>query len=155
MHENNLKIEKENVIATCKLLLSKQQEQLLLAMDSLVESMASESKSSLGDKHETARARMQFEQEKLQHQVEELRQQLLLLNKIDTQVVHNRVGFGSLVVIEKGLFFIATALGRLVLGNETIYIISANSPLAMAIRGLQQGDSVVFQNQTQTILKLG
>ena len=155
MHENNLKKEKENVIATCKLILSKQQEQLLLAMDSLVESMASETKSSLGDKHETARARMQFEQEKLQHQVEELRQQLLLLNKIDTQVVHNRVGFGSLVVIEKGLFFIATALGRLVLGNETIYIISANSPLAMAIRGLQQGDSVVFQNQTQTILKLG
>ena len=154
MYQGKLKVRKESLIESCKQTLGKQRQQLVLAMDSIDESMATETKSSLGDKHETARARMQFEQEKLRHQVEELSQQLVLLDKIDTHVLHTSVGFGSLVSTEKGLFFIATAIGKLVLENETIYVISAKSPLAMAIKGLQKGESVVFQNQQQTILEL-
>lgn len=155
MRENTLKIEKEKLIATCKSTLIKQQEQLLLAINSLTESMATETKSSLGDKHETARARMQFEQGRLQHQVEELNQQLLVLDKIDIHVTHTSVGFGSLVGTEKGLFFIATAIGKQVCDTALVYVVSVNSPLAMAIKGLKLGETVLFQNQAQTILQLG
>ena len=56
---------KQNIYSQCLLILNQKIEELNSALATATESANNETKSSAGDKHETARAMMQLEQEKL------------------------------------------------------------------------------------------
>ena len=67
--------------------------------------MENETKSSLGDKHETSRARMQSEQEKLGWQMDELKGQYELLYKVDSEKSVEIISNQNLVYTNHGIFF--------------------------------------------------
>lgn len=74
--------------------------------------VANESKSSAGDKHETARAMMNLEQEKLERQYQELMTMKDRFDKINFESPIDKIQLGSLIETNKGFFLLSVGLGK-------------------------------------------
>ncbi|MAU14637.1 MAG: 3-oxoacyl-ACP synthase [Muricauda sp.] len=120
--------------------------------DELQESLGSETKSSAGDKHETGRAMVQLEQEKLGQQLQELEATRSVLNKINIDNPVNKVRLGSLVKTSMANYFVAISAGAFKYDNGVVYCISASAPIAKLLIGKEKGDSFSFNGTPQTIL---
>lgn len=137
-----MKAFKEKLLEHCKFVLDRKIELISFSMDEIRGSMENETKSSLGDKHETSRARMQSDYEKLAWQLDELKGQYELLSKVDlersTEVVSNQ----NLIVTDKGLFFMVIPLGKIEFEEKTVFVISPVSPLGKKLIGLKVAEEV-------------
>jgi transcription elongation GreA/GreB family factor len=123
-------------------------------LDELKAIGAQETKSTAGDKHETALAMVQLEQEKKRQQLQDSLQQLATFKKIDPAKQSNQVALGSLVFTNTHIFFIAVALGKIVAEADTIQSVSPQSPLGAALMGHRAGDSITLNNQVFTIVSI-
>jgi transcription elongation GreA/GreB family factor len=110
------------------------------AISQVEEGLNSETKSTSGDKHETGRAMLQLEREKLGGQLMEITARKNELERLDISSATGKINNGSLVETDKGSFFIAAALGKVQAGNKIVYVISAVSPLGKKLMGLKAGD---------------
>ncbi len=109
-----------------------------------------DTKSSMGDKYETSREMLQQEINNLQVQlIEQLKSQQILKNIPANP--HKKIGLGSLVETENGLFYISISLGEIRFEDKKIYIISNESPIAKAMQGKKSGDTFIVNNLTQRI----
>lgn len=120
-------------------------------LQELGEGAISDGKSSAGDKHETARAMMQLEQEKISKQLDELIAQKTVLQKIDATLKSTQITKGSLVKTNKGYLFISVALGKLSVEGTDVIILSPQSPLGLKLMGLQAKLSAQVNAVTYTI----
>jgi hypothetical protein len=139
-----MKTLKEKLLNHCKATLRRKIELIAFTMDEINGSMENETKSSLGDKHETSRARMQSELEKLSWQMDELKGQNELLNKIDLAVSTDKISNQNLVRSNKGLFFLAIPLGKVDLDGISVFVISSVSPLGKKLIGLKLRDEIMM-----------
>ncbi|AEM70324.1 hypothetical protein Murru_1281 [Allomuricauda ruestringensis DSM 13258] len=119
----------------------------------LQESLSSETKSSAGDKHETGRAMVQLEQEKLGQQLLELDTTRSVLNKINIDTPSDKIRLGSLVKTSVADYFIAISAGAFKHNDGVVYCISANAPIARLLLGKEKGERFVF-NGSQSILEV-
>ena len=86
----------------------------------LRESASNETKSTAGDKHETALAMLQIEQENTRRQLADAMEQLAVLEKLDYGHGGEKVGKGSLVKTDRGMFFVAAAVGKIRIRVEKV-----------------------------------
>ncbi len=77
---------KQKIYAHCCNLLDEKIRSLKSSLQELEEGSVNDTKSSAGDKHQTARAMMQIEQEKLGKQLNEVFEQKSVLEKIDITI---------------------------------------------------------------------
>jgi transcription elongation GreA/GreB family factor len=126
----------------CKRLAQQKVNSLEAELTSTQESTTSEGKSTAGDKHETGRAMMHLEQEKLHRQLAEAQALVAELERIDATVKHAKVGLGSLITTDKGMFFIATGLGKVEFEGTAYFVVSAKAPISMQLWGKALGDKV-------------
>src|SRR5665213_1271869 len=112
----------------------------------LKESGANETKSTAGDKHETALAMLQIEQANKRVQLEKVIAQKIAVERINPTIVAAIVVSGSLVKTDKGYLFMSVALGKAVVEEITMTASSPQSPLGSQLRGLKAGDSAVFNH---------
>jgi ribosomal protein L20A (L18A) len=124
-------------------------------MADLKESAANETKSTAGDKHETALAMLQIEQANVGAQLHEALNQKNALEKINPDISANHVVNGSLVKTNKGYFFLGIALGKAVVGETVVFAISPQSPLGSKLMGLKTGDAAEINKNTYTIEAIG
>lgn len=117
-------------------------------------SLNSETKSSAGDKHETGRAMLQLEREKLGVQLSEAEKMKQLLAKVSLQANQTHVALGSLVKTTKSNYFIAISSGEYKAENESIYCISSQTPIGKLLLGKQQNDVISFNGQDFTITEI-
>jgi hypothetical protein len=117
-------------------------------------SAQAETKSTAGDKHDTARAMAHLEQEKYAAVLAQQKAAEDLLLRINPAKVSPTVGAGSVVVSTMGTFYIAAPLGKCESGGQEIFVLSSSSPLAVAIRGLKAGDSFSMAGKPQRIIAL-
>lgn len=123
-------------------------------MEELVRDAANDSKSTAGDKHETSRAMMQLEQEKLGSQLrilEEQQQQLALISQLQQSP---KIINGSLIETDRGNIFIGVALGKLNAGGQDVICITNQSPLGKLLTGKSSGESVSLNTIKYTILSV-
>lgn len=113
----------------------------------------SSTKSSAGDKHETSRAMIHLDQEKLSSQLLELQKSLSILSQIDI-VEHSSIMMGSLFRTDHSIFYISIGLGKVSFNGTDIFIMSPVSPLSQRLIGLNQNDSADFNGITHNILFL-
>jgi len=116
------------------------------------ESRDNNTKSSAGDKHETARTMMQIELENNQKQ---LQQNLALkqeLSKINLEREYASVNFGSLVITNKGKYFISIGIGKVEIDGEIVFAISLASPIGQQLKGKKKGDVITFNGNQIEIL---
>ena len=104
---------KQNVLIHALEKINSKIKELEIIADEVKSSLISDTKSSAGDKHETARAMVQLEQEKLNKQLGEFIQMKSTLNQINPTILHNQVGMGSLIHNTLGWFFLSVGLGQI------------------------------------------
>jgi transcription elongation GreA/GreB family factor len=108
------------------------------------EALASETKSSAGDKHETGRAMLQLEIEKAGQQLVSAKAMQETLAKINLAKLGKRIGLGSLVVTDKATYFLAISLGIITVDKTDFTVISLQSPLGRDLFGKGVGDEILF-----------
>ncbi len=149
-----MSLKKEKIINTCKILLQQKITDLKQALTSVNEAANNETKSTAGDKHETAKAMMQLEQEKLSNQLTILNTQLNDLQKIDANKVHSIISNGSVVTTNNGILFIGVGLGKITIDEKIVFTISFLSPLAKLLIGKKLDDAVKLNEINYTVLKI-
>ena len=105
------------------------------------DAVQTESKSTAGDKHETGRAMIHLEQEKLQKQLAESKSVVAEMEQIKAENTFEKAQKGALVETNRTMFFVAVGLGKVNLDGTDIFVISAQSPIAKQMLGKKQGDS--------------
>lgn len=127
---------------------------LQASLDELKASGALETKSTAGDKHETALAMLQIEQENKRKQLADLLQQFAVLKRINPSVIPLAIITGSLLETDKGWFYISTALGKAIIEGKTVYALSISSPLAQKFISAKLYDEVCLNNMRYKIVSL-
>lgn len=121
----------------------------------LQESLDSETKNSTGDKHETGRAMVQLEQEKLAQQFTELERTKNILQRVDVRKRTETIGLGSLVRTGVADYFIAISAGAFKQEERPIYCISPDAPIAQLLMGKKKGETFVFNGNPHSVLEVG
>lgn len=127
---------------------------LQLEMDELTDSLSSSTKSSVGDKHETSRALLQIEQERIGNQLGINQQMIQSLSQINPDSIHKKIQIGSFVATSAGTFYIAISGGQINVSSDSIFCLSMNSPMGQALSGKSKGDKVVVNGKTIEILSI-
>ena len=133
---------KSKLLAHCIELASSKVEALEQELSATRESATSESKSTAGDKHETGRAMMHLEQEKLHKQLAEAQAIVAELERIDASAIHTQIGLGTLVKTDKTTFLLAAGLGKVDFEGTTYFVVSTKAPIAAQFLGKSAGDKV-------------
>lgn len=118
---------------TCLHLLNEKLNNLNQSLLEVNEASNLESKSSAGDKHETAKSMMQIEQEKIGKQIDQIRTQIDEVQRIQTDKKQTTLANGALIMTDQGNFYVATALGKILCDQKEYFVISLLSPIANAI----------------------
>lgn len=118
------------------------------------DSLKSETKSSAGDKHETGRAMIQLEREKLGHQLYQAEKMRQALTGINTKVSQGNIAQGSIVITTEGTYYISISAGAFTKGATQIYCVSALSPIGKKLLGKSQGHCFDFNQKKIRIKKV-
>jgi len=95
----------------------------------IVASLDDATKSSAGDKHETARTMLQLDREQAGERLVEIEKTLEVLHKINLTKTAAHAHLGSLVTTNKGNFFLSISLGVLTHQKTTYYCIGLQTPI--------------------------
>lgn len=117
-------------------------------------SLTAEAKSTAGDKHETGRAMLQLEREKLGQQLLEAEKMKETLQKVPVVESTNKVALGSLIQTDKATYYIAISAGKVELDGTNVFCISAITPVAKAILGKEKGSSFTFNGTAHKVLNI-
>ncbi|MFN0083383.1 MAG: hypothetical protein ACKVOM_12795 [Ferruginibacter sp.] len=118
-------------------------------------SAANETKSTAGDKYETALAMLQAEQVIVSNQIQQTKEQLILIKTLDSHLNTSNVVIGSLIETESSYFYISTAVGKfMVLKNKPVFAISELSPLGKILKGCKQHDTIILNNFNHHIIEV-
>ena len=138
---------KENVYNHYRQLIDEKISLLSRTLNELKESSSNETKNTAGDKHETALAMLQIEQENTGRQLKEALEQQLLFSKIDITVKTTYIIQGSLVKTNRGWLFLSIAPAKIKLDDGTTVIaLSPQSPLGKQLMGLKINDIAEVNN---------
>ena len=141
---------KQELFSQCQYFVSERLNRIQQTLSNIQDSLANETKSSAGDKHETGRAMLQLEMEKLGQQYQTVLSQKDTLRKIDISL-KNKVQIGSLVFANGFYYFLATSIGQVKIQNTIIMVLSINSPIGTLLLGKNRDDSFVFNGKTVKI----
>jgi hypothetical protein len=128
-------------------LIGEKKQELIQAIASAKESRDNDSKSSVGDKHETTRALAQIEIDKLEVQLDKTLHLEKELSMLHPEKIHTLIEPGSLVVTNHETYFISIGLGKVELGDEIYYCISLASPIGKLLHGKKVGDQIHFNGR--------
>lgn len=123
-------------------------------MDEIMVSLADNTKSTAGDKHETSRAMAQLDQEKLGKQISDLQQQRNQLLSIGDKKSNSTIEVGSLVETNIGWFYVGIPLGQLKIGSTTIFCLSVLAPLGQLLFGKTEKEKFDFNGNRIEIKKI-
>jgi len=113
-----------------------------------------ETKSSAGDKFETTRAMLQLEKDKSTLQLAYAFEEKQLLDQININQSFSIVKTGALITTNSGSYFLANGSGKLELNDQTVYAISAASPIGKQLLGKKKGDQFEWKGKTFKILNV-
>jgi len=143
---------KIKIHASCIALVEEKVRRLQQELKASTQSLMTATKSTAGDKHETSRAMIHLEQEKLGAQL--LTQQKIeaQLKRIDPNNSHTNIQKGSLIQTDKGFFYLAESIGAVNVGEYRIFALSVLAPLGMLFVGKGIGEKLSFRNNSYTII---
>lgn len=117
----------------------------------ILDALASESKSSAGDKHETGRAMIQLEREKLGEQIKETERNLKLLLPLENHRISDKASLGSIIQTDTFNYYMAISAPKVIIDETPYYCISSKSPIGRLILGKKVGDPISFNGKTSCI----
>ena len=138
---------KPQLHAACLAYVQERIEACEAAMRAAQESANSETKSSAGDKYETGRAMAQNERDRNAVQLQQARQLLAEVERINPELPCDTVRPGALVATSMGQFYISISAGKLSLDGQDYFAVSAAAPVAAALAGKRAGEQALFNGK--------
>lgn len=126
--------------------LQQKQADLERQLSNLQSAATEEGKSSAGDKYETQREMINQSRDILEAQVLQLRRMVSQLERIPCQH-QEQVREGALVQLPIGTVWVSISLGKLQYEGKEFILISNESPLFGAIKGLSSQEDTVFRGK--------
>ena len=145
---------KNELFALCEAYVRQRIDTARRAMEAAQESANAEEKSSAGDKYETGRAMAQNERDRHAQLLTEARRLESELAQLNVEKIVETVQPGSLVVTDRGRFFISISAGKLVLDGTDYFAVSPASPIAALLLGRKAGDAVTFNKLIYQVLDI-
>lgn len=138
---------KKQLLESCKSFLDGRLQTVQQTISSNQKALASEAKSSAGDKHETGRAMLQLEMEKASQQLAGISEMNTILSKVNTSKTTEIAHLGSIIYTNIGNYFLSISTGKIVVENEEYFAISASSPIGKLLLGKTKGQTISFYNK--------
>lgn len=113
-------------------------------------SVSNETKSTAGDKHDTARSMMQMEQEKMGAQLKDLNHQKSILQSIENSQ-GDKTG-GRIIRTNHGNFFISVFAKPVLINQEEFFPVSAVSPIGKLLLSSKPGATFSLNQKTYKVL---
>jgi hypothetical protein len=154
IQQKNMSLIKTAVYHHCESYLRQKAKGYLSQDQSLLESLDSEGKSSAGDKHETGRAMIQLEREKLAQQRERNDQDIKTLDALKNKTTTVHIAPGALVNTSLASYFLAVPADAFSHNDKKIYCISPQSPIGQLLLGKKAGDSFSFRGNSIKVLEV-
>lgn len=145
---------KQQLYNACRESLQKREQTIRSALQDAQAAANEETKSSAGDKHETGRAMMQLETEKLSAQLQEIIREQEKLQRIRPDKPCLTVEPGALVMTDKLRLYFAVSAGKIMVEEQVFFALSAQTPLGKVALGKQEGDLFTLQQQQYLIKKI-
>ncbi|MEM9142022.1 MAG: 3-oxoacyl-ACP synthase [Bacteroidota bacterium] len=124
-------------------------------MAQIRDTLKEETKNSAGDKHETGRALLQLEREKLGQQLQEAEKLQRVMERIPiSSTPPERVVSGSLVQTDKNHYYVGISAGLCTKDTQAVFCISPRTPIGQQLLGKKVGDYFTMNGQMQTILAI-
>ena len=142
---------KPDLLRHLGMLLAAKEETLWSEIIATRDTFTSDTKSSAGDKHETGRAMVQQELDKLEAQRAKLIALQHELQRLPLERIFEHVAFGSLVFTDQCTYFISIGLGRIELDGEECFAISLASPIGQVLKDKRAGDTAILNGRTMTV----
>ena len=136
----------------CNQFVTDRLKRIQLQIKELEEALTTETKSSAGDKHETGRAMIQLEREKLGRQLAELERTQQVLTKVPQNPNTETIGIGNLVVSDTFIYYIAISAGQCEAQGQSVFCISGATPIGQLLNGKAVGEKIDFKGKTTSIL---
>lgn len=146
-------IDKKEIVELCLEKTQTRVDEIQVAIDAANDAIINDTKSSMGDKYETSREMAQQELSRLQSQLNQANRDLDILINLP-ESTNALVGMGSLVMTDQFNYLIATSIGPLKVGTETVMVVSKQSPIGETLFGKQVHDVVNFNGKTFKIQEL-
>lgn len=154
IQQKNMSLIKTAVYHHCESYLRQKAKGYLSQDQSLLESLDSEGKSSAGDKHETGRAMIQLEREKLAQQRERNDQDIKTLDALKNKTTTVNIAPGALVNTSLASYFLAVPADAFSHNDKKIYCISPQSPIGQLLLGKKAGESFSFRGNSIKVLEV-
>jgi hypothetical protein len=145
---------KRDVFRECSEKVGQRIASLEAELRTLSESASSDTKSSMGDKYETAREMMNLEKEKYSTQLEDAEKMKTILNSLKIEHSSEKVVLGSLVKSSTCLFFVSISLGKIPVNGKEVFVISTLSPIGQSLMGKQVNNSIEFAGKVERIIAI-
>jgi transcription elongation GreA/GreB family factor len=145
---------KEKYIALSLAIINRKRKQLKDELQELQVAMASETKSSAGDKYETAREMINQEKNKILTQLSEIAKQENFLSQINPSENDKVIRIGSIVSTSKAVYFISISLGEIADNGVQFMAISPASPIGQLLLNKKAGDTIEWRGKSETILSI-
>ena len=145
---------KKTLFNHCKTHLKKKMKVLEQLKKNLQRDLTYETKSSAGDKFETARAMIQLENEKLGNQIHEIELNYQKLNAIKDFQTSKSISLGSIIFTDKANYYVAIAADFFEVNSKVFYCISSQSPIGKLLIGKKINESIMFNDVQSTILEI-
>jgi len=118
------------------------------------ESVLSETKSSVGDKHETGRAMAQLEVEKASKILNETKQMASIIQLLEPEKRRLKAELGALIETDLGLFYLSTGIGKIEIENQTVFCIGMNSPIGKSLLNKKIDEKFYFGDKNGSIMNI-
>ncbi len=145
---------KKKLYTSCQSFVDDRIKHVQNAIENAQNSSNSETKSTAGDKHDTARAMMQLEVEKLSKQLAEAKKLRIGLSHINPESAHKEIQMGSVVETNAANYFISVSAGNISVKDLSYFAISPVTPIAKLMIGLKKGEHFTFNGKTIEILSV-
>lgn len=123
-------------------------------MKALKVSAETDTKSSMGDKYETAREMINLEKGKIDQQLAEALKAKQVLDSIDSEKSNWTCVLGSLVGTPNANYFLSISIGKVSLDDTDYFIISPMSPIGQQLLDKKAGDQFSFGGKPVEILSV-
>lgn len=138
---------KQTLLTLCQQYVQQRIDTARWAMETAQESANAEEKSSAGDKYETGRAMAQLERDRHAQLLAEALKLEGELVRLNVEKQYDTVQPGSVVITDRGRFFVGIGAGKLLIDGADYFAISPASPIAALLLGKRAGDTVTFNKQ--------
>jgi hypothetical protein len=106
------------------------------------------------DRYDSFRAQMMRKRDMLAQQFSAVEEELRFLRQIKPETISIKVEAGAMVELNTQTLYVLAGIGKIVIDDETIYVVSPVVPLVIAMKDLKKGDSFTFRGTTLKILEI-